>query len=116
MQLTPAHEHILLHALGVDRREGFVKEPWRNRFYPGGDDVRLCMELESAGFMRETKYPDGSVYHVTEAGIAEAQRIAPPVRHSRGRRRYRAWLKVADAFPDWSFGDWLKEGYGKSVR
>lgn len=116
MQLTRAHEDILLHTLGVDRREGFAEaEPWRNRYYPGGDDVRLCAELESAGLMRSSKYPDGTVYHATEVGIAEARRIAPRVIHSPGRRRYRAWLKAADAFPDWTFGDWLKAGYGKGI-
>ena len=120
MQLTRDHEHILLHALGVTREEGFCKEPYRNRYYPGGNDKRLCRELESLGLMRAGPKPPGAAdddftYGVTEAGIAEARRIAPRVRHSPGRRRYRAWLNVADAFPDWGFGDWLKAGYGKGI-
>lgn len=117
MQLTPDHEHILLHTLGVRREEGFFKEQHRNRYFPGGDDVQRCAELLQAGLMRVNKSKlENPVYHATEAGIAEARRIAPRVRNSPGRRRYRAWLKAADAFPpDWGFGDWLKAGYGKGL-
>lgn len=116
MQLTRAHEDILLHTLGVRREEGFFKEQHRNWYFPGGDDVQRCVELEQAGLMRANKSKlQDPLYHATEAGIAEARRIAPRVRHSPGRRRYRAWLTVADAFPGWTFGDWLKAGYGKGI-
>ncbi len=117
MQLTPAHEHILLHALGVSRREGFTKEPFRNWYGPGGVDVIRCRELAEAGLMREgrrgTSEVCGPTYHVTEAGIAEAKLIASPVKLAPGRRRYLLWLRVGDAFPDLSFGEWLKAGYWK---
>lgn len=31
-----------------------------------------------------------------------------PPRVSAGKARYLEWLRVADVFPDWKFGDWLK--------
>ncbi|CAB3850463.1 hypothetical protein LMG26846_01966 [Achromobacter insuavis] len=34
---------------------------------------------------------------------------------TRGQRRYLHWLEVADCFPDWKFGDWLKSEFAREA-
>lgn len=34
---------------------------------------------------------------------------------TRAQRRYLHWLKVADCFPNWKFGDWVKSSYAREA-
>lgn len=111
---------VLWHSLGVSPEK---REPYRNHFCAGGKDVDTCRQLEAAGHMKEWKSPGKSsevwpdpTFYVTDSGKAYALSQLPlPPKRTRAQRRYRAWRKVADVFPDWTFGDWLKEGHGKHV-
>ena len=127
--ITPHHLHVLQHALGLDEyaqtsygRGGRYSggETYRNRFVTDdeGGDGNLCNELVTAGLMVRHPPRDISggdpIFVVTEAGkayVCEHSPRSPKV--SRGRARYLKWLHVSDAFPDWTFGDWLKSKHGR---
>jgi hypothetical protein len=100
---------ILQHALGLD--EYGRGESHRNHFCAGGDDVADCAELVALGYMRSWRSQHYPYFNcaVTELGRAAVLRESPqPPKLSRSQKRYRAWLNVADVYPDWSFGDWLR--------
>lgn len=69
----------LRHALGVQayRHKGGLRwsRPYRNRFFPGGDDVALFKSMAEFGLVRELRAPitgDDPYYIVTEAGAVYA--------------------------------------------
>lgn len=108
--LTPRHLEIIQHALGLDRYgQG---QMYRNYFCAGVDDEPLCRDLVEAGLMRVFRpnappYPYYNV-SVTEAGKKYVRDNSPaPPKLTRGQKRYREWLDVADAFGG-TFGEWLK--------
>lgn len=109
--MTPEHLHILQHSLGVDKYgQG---EMYRNHFCAGGKDEDLCRELVAMGYMRVFAPNQSPLPYyncaVTEAGKAAMLAESPkPPKLSAGQKRYREWLRVADCFPDWTFGYWLK--------
>ena len=81
MTLTKRQIEILRHALGIHtyrckayrdgsgygehvHRERF-RAPYRNHFYPGGEDVAVCASLVALKLLRT---PDGDIHHVTVEG------------------------------------------------
>jgi hypothetical protein len=110
---------ILQHALGVDM---YGRNPrWanlayggfcRNFFCAGGANEVTCRELVEMGYMQQHKTTEAYPYFncsVTDAGKKAMLEESPkPPKLTRGQQRYREWLNVADCFPDWTFGDWLK--------
>lgn len=111
--MTPRQLEILQHALGVDQYGR--GDMYRNHFCAGGEDEDVCRELVGMGLMR-VWHPNASplpYYNctVTEEGKRVVREQSPkPPKLTPSQRRYRHWLDVADCFPDWSFGDWLKHG------
>jgi hypothetical protein len=109
--MTPPQLQILQHALGVDEY-GRGKQ-YRNHFAAGGEDVDTCKELIVLGYMRQvatTEVFQDFNCRVTDEGKAAMLRESPkPPVLTRGQQRYRHWLQVADVFPDWKFGDYLKK-------
>jgi hypothetical protein len=102
---------ILQHSLGLD--EYGKGKAYRNHFCAGDRDEDVCRSLVTLGFMREGRASDltgyDPVFFVTEAGEAAVRSQSPiPPRVSPGRARYLRWIEVADCFPAWRFGDFLK--------
>lgn len=111
--VTTAGLGILLHTLGLT--DPMTKEPYRNYFVagPGHDDLPTIKMLCWAGFMKEHTSSGGlpfcdkddRLFLVTDIGISVAQKHRPKI--SRGQRRYRRFLSVADAWPDLTFREFL---------
>jgi len=109
--MTPAQLHILQHSLGVDQYGR--GQQYRNHFCAGGKDRDTCRELVAVGYMTEHKASDltggDPLFTVTQEGRRAMAEASPkPPKLTPGQVRYRDWLKVSDCFPDWGFGDWLK--------
>ena len=103
--MTDRELFILRHALGTGD-DGHHK-PYRNHFNPGGEDIEVCKGLAQRGLMFESMpWIEGGIFHVTEGG----KKAAAPTTPKKRPTRYQRWLKISDAFPDWSFGHWLKAG------
>lgn len=110
--MSPAAAHALLHMLGLDADH---RKPWRNHFVTGpdeGDDIR---ELVTLGYVVDVRRPGfldarDRVFVATDAGKAAAseenQRANPPPKTN--RRRYLHWLRISDADPDLTFGEYLR--------
>jgi hypothetical protein len=107
--------HILQHALGLD--DYGQGRMYRNRYVigEGGDTWDLWMAHVEAG--RAVRHEpraifggdDSYCFMVTEAGKAFVREHSPkPPKVSPAKQRYLNWLRVADCYPDMSFGDWLK--------
>lgn len=48
-------------------------------------------------------------FTVTDWGRLKMHEQSPdPPKISKSKRRYLEWIEVADCYPDWGFGDWLK--------
>lgn len=99
--MTP-HPDIAIcqHALGISADK---REPYRNRYVagPGHHAMPAIERLIAAGFMQEAPAPaflatGDKVYQVTPLGEAEAISCLP--RMSRGKRRYKAWLRISDVY------------------
>jgi len=107
---------ILQHSLGLDRYGNGVQ--YRNHYCAGNDDVAICRELASMGYMEErepSQLTGGApLFLVTEAGInAVALESPPPPKLTRGQRRYNAYLE-SECLE--SFGEWLKNPYWNDLR
>lgn len=106
--------HILQHALGLD--EYGQGESYRNHFCAGGDDEPACRELVALGYMQQHPTTKMLPYYncsVTQAGRDAVRQESPrPPKLTRGQQNYREWLRIADIYPDWTFGDWLKRRRG----
>lgn len=106
--MTSNQLDILRHSLGLDA-QGHGR-PYRNHYVAGGDDIAVCdglVELECMSRRVGSELSGGDpVYHVTVKGRAAAM----PTTRRKKLTRYRVWLKLADAFSDWNFGDWIKAG------
>jgi hypothetical protein len=118
--MIDASLQILQHALGVDQY-GHGQQ-YRNHFCtsPGGKDYPGCMELVDQGLM--TRHAGSAIsggagiFILTRAGKAfVAENCPSPPKLTRSQRRYRYWVSVADCFPDWRFGDWLKSEYVREI-
>lgn len=119
--MTDHKLHILQHSLGLDDHgrdsKGALCLPMthRNHYVMSDDspDGIMCNEMAASGLM-ERHAPrvisgEMPIFTVTEAGRAHIREHSPkPPKVSAGRVRYLEWLRVQDCFPDWSFGDWLK--------
>ncbi len=108
--MTAQQLGILQHALGVDQYGR--GQQYRDHFAAGGEDIPICQELIALGYMRQVAttavFQDFNC-RVTEEGKAAMLRESPAVPVlSRSQQRYRDWLRVADVFPDWKFGDYLR--------
>lgn len=106
--MTPTQLHILRHSLGLDAHSH--GRPYRNHYVAGGDDVAVCdglVEIECMSRRVGSELSGGApIYHVTEKG----RDAAAPTTRPKKPTRYQVWLKLADAFSAWNFGDWLKAG------
>ena len=107
---------ILQHSLGCDEyghRAGGRSA--RNHFCtgPGSSDHAVCLDLVERGLMTRrgpTALTGGDdLFLVTPAGEEYVAKNSPRrPRQTRSQKRYAHWLSVADCFPGWKFGDWLK--------
>lgn len=115
--ITEPAMDALLHALGY-------QEPTserRNRYVTDQADP-AALELVAAGLFRPGRemgilHADDRCFLATEAGKTAAaaewkrrQDAKPKIaaRTRRAKSRYRTWLRVADACPDLTFGDYLR--------
>jgi hypothetical protein len=128
VELTPAQEEILLHALGLNQedagrdlllntlglhQEGAVRPTRDYYLYPAGDpDVEA---LVAAGFFRDCGARawlcGDTTYRCTDEGTAHgcalfAKREAAKPTLSRSQKRYRQFLSEDSSL---RFGEWLKE-------
>ncbi len=115
--MNARHLQILRHSLGLDYN-GRGRQ-YRNHFVtgPGTKDWDDCNALVSAGFMRSFPPSEMSagdwVFSVTDSGRAQVNASAPPpVKLSRGRRRYLAFLHADSGL---GFGEWLKTKWAKEA-
>lgn len=113
MTLSPSQLHILQHSLGLDQY-GRGRE-YRNRFVtgPGSKDWDDCQTLVSGACMHDhgPMAITGGMhcFQVTDRGRMKMHEQSPePPKVSKSKKRYHDWLEVADCYPDWGFGDWLK--------
>lgn len=101
--------HILQHSLGVD--EYGQGRQYRNHFVAGGDDVTLCRELVSLGYMSErqaTQLSGGDPwFQVTPAGIDAVALFSPAPPPPRKRTQ---WDEYLDHDSCDRFGEWLLGG------
>lgn len=86
LPLSDAKLHVLLHALGVQRRGGAWRTGgWRNHYsaQEGDGGYGACTELEVGGWMRRygSTSSDGPVwtFRVTEAGIVALRMAGWPL-------------------------------------
>lgn len=108
--LSEKQLHLLQHSLGVDRHGRGHR--YRNHFVtgPGSDDFAGCLGLVSAGLMRDggpqSSMRGDHLFQVTDLGVnAMLAQSPPPAKLSRGKLRYRAWLRADCGL---KFGEWLK--------
>jgi DNA-binding HxlR family transcriptional regulator len=111
---------ILRHSLGLMRSS----TAYRNS-YAAASMTHELQSLVDAGLMQRHPMVSWMPYiplTVTDAGKALAEQwdvwckdgawvarhVSERPRASRSAARYNRWLDVADRFPDWGFGDWLK--------
>lgn len=110
--MTEAQLQILQHSLGLD--EFGQGSMYRNHFCAGGDDVVICRELISLGYMQQHSTTDWLPYFncsVTEAGKEAARRDSPkPPILTRSQQRYRAFLRSDSSL---RFIEWLRLHYGR---
>jgi len=103
--------HILQHSLGVDQYgQG---NQYRNHFAAssGDKDFDRCQRLVEMGFManlgQREIWGDLHCFIVTPAGVEAVAVESPrPPKLSRGQKRYREYLKIADCFEN--FRDFLR--------
>jgi len=106
--MTEAQLHTLQHALGLDQYgRGAI---YRNHYVGGAKE---CRPLVALGYMEEFRASDltggDPLFRVTEGGKKAVLSESPKEpKLTRAQMRYRHWLKVADAFGDMTFGEWLK--------
>ena len=115
--MTPKHLNILRHALGLD--DNGRGNQYRNHFLTGPEssDWDDCNALVSEGMM--TRFPPREIFGgdfcflVTAAGRCVVNAAAPPpLKLSRGRRRYLAFLNADCGL---KFGEWLKTRWAKEA-
>jgi hypothetical protein len=104
---------LLAHALGLDRSG----KPYRNHYLCAaqGATTALWLKAVDMGLAVENRLPSfvdsGRLFTVTEVGRDAAIEIwkAKQPKLTRGQKRYRRWVEIADAV-DMTFGEWLKGG------
>lgn len=107
--------NILQHSLGLNQYGEGVQH--RNHFVTGegGKDIEYCRALVSDGLMKEragTALSGGDlIFQVTAAGIEfvgqNSPKRPPEPKISRGKQRYREWLRADCGL---SFAEWLGIG------
>lgn len=116
MELSRNLLQIMQHALGLDEHGRPIhRTPGYSRNYFACDPDPDLESLVALGLMTDRgarEFAGGMhFYVVTDAGKAAVLRESPPPpRVSRSRQRYLKWLTVADYYPDWRFGDWIRAG------
>lgn len=111
--LTPAAEDVLLHTLGLTRRDSTA---YRDYFVagPGHPDSAHLETLEASGLMERRRRPgflpeDSHAWGTTAEGKALAAELHrkrfPPL--TRSQKRYQQWLDERE-FSDEPFGNWLR--------
>ncbi len=110
MKLTiePTREqmHILLHSLGLTCKD----ESYRNHYATDDDDPEIAPMVAAGWMFRGRMIPGGlRCFHVSEEGkaLALAHRAATRPKLTRGQRRYRRWLGIADSYSSYTFKDFL---------
>lgn len=84
---------------------------YRNHY--ASDQTEDIKALCAAGLIRDHgEQPIASglrYYTVTPAGLQAMHKQSPkPPKESKSKSRYAKWLKVADAYGNMTFGQWLK--------
>lgn len=70
-----------------------------------GHHIGITYDKDKPGVLLSAHPIDGVEY----LGMGLVRPMTP------GQRRYRKWIEVADCFPDWKFGDWLKSTYAREI-
>ena len=111
MTITPDQLHMLRHMLGINTPYDDEPRPYRNYAAVSPSDPRF-IELERLGLVKLARRAGADseldFYLCTDEGRAIAMRSHRDIRHSRGARRYHRYLKMTDAFPGLTFGEYLK--------
>jgi len=110
MKLTKNQEGILLHTLGYD----YAPVPFRNYFNaePGHDDMLDILSLVSLGLMHVSGSINkpGDMFSCTPLGKTLAANLYEEKRPklTSSQKRYMIFRKIADVYPDLTFGEFLK--------
>ncbi len=103
---------ILRHSLGLASDGG--GNQYRNHYCAGGDDVELCRQLVSAGYMEEHRpsaLTGGSIlFTVTIKGKEYLAGLPKPRPLTRARKRYLEYLRSDCGL---TFIEYVKRRYGK---
>lgn len=118
---TTKQDDVLMHTLGL--RIDDDGDSYRNHYVTGSEPCAEILALVAGGLMEETRRPEflnvnDRNYRVTDLGKARAlsarSRRRPKL--TRGQKRYRDWLAISDAYPDLTFGKFLRMGGLESWR
>lgn len=117
--MNEKHLSILQHALGTDQFGRRQRGSDRNYFVTGDgcEDYRLCIELVALDLMVKCAgnalTGGDDVFYVKRAGMAYvAEHSEKPPKLTRSQKRYLEWL---DADSSWTFGEWIKHGFGRAT-
>ena len=110
IELTEKQLHTLRHMLGINKPADRVPKPYRNyaAVAPGNEEY---VELARLGVVElyECSNKDYDYYQCTDQGKLLAMRSHRNIRYTRGKRRYRVFLDIRDAFQDLSFREFLTD-------
>ena len=107
MNLTPAQLHTLRHMLGINTPEDRDPKSYRNHYAAGQGDHELA-ELERLGAVEFRGERYGlKFYSCTDRGRETAIKSHKAIRYGKPRSVYLRFLKVADAYPDLTFKEFL---------
>ena len=119
IELSPDESDLLLHSLGLTKFNSL--DMYRNYFITNSDteDYRICMSLVSKKLMsppRNMIYSGTIYFSVNNEGIKVGKFIADKkFKLTASQKRYRKWLQYTEAFPDITFGEFLKAKIYKLV-
>lgn len=112
--MTDEQLQVLRHSLGLDQN-GHGNQ-YRNYYCDRTGGSPVIVGLCKLGLMVSgNKINDGrdQYFYVTEAGRLAALKDVKPIKMSKGRKRYLAFLHADSGM---KFGDWLKTKWAKEVR
>lgn len=117
MDLTPSQLDTLRHMLGINDPTQSEARPYRNHYCASLTDTRKLDSLAALGLVEIYKRDNGYLwYHCTPAGREAALASFPTFRYSRSKRRYLAFLRTREYYPDLTFKVFLTSSEHASAR
>lgn len=107
IEMTPAQLDTLRHMLGINTPNDRVPRPYRNyaAVPPGDSEFAALQEANVVEIYKRT--PTYDWYRCTAVGQEIAVRSHLGIRRSSGQRRYSAYIRLRDLFPDLTFREFL---------